>query len=71
MPNAILTIQGDTWDRISVRAYGDEAQTGQLIYNNPRLANTTVFSAGVKITVPPIVAPSVVNDLPPWRSLNE
>ena len=62
-------IQGDTWDSISLRMYGDEAHTGRLIHANPRHANTTVFSAGVKINVPPRPAPSIVDNLPPWRSL--
>jgi phage tail protein X len=60
---------GDTWDIVSLRVYGDEGFAGILTTANPRHANTVIFSAGIVLTIPPQPAPSIINNLPPWRTL--
>ena len=63
------TIQGDTWDTISYRAYNDEAYVAELVAANPDLADTVIFSGGVMVVIPIIAAPADTSNLPPWRSL--
>lgn len=62
------TAQGDAWDSIAKKLYGDEYLASLLINANPKHRLTVLFSAGVILTVPD--APSsvqTVNNLPPWR----
>jgi phage tail protein X len=63
-------IQGDTWDNIAWRFYGDATQIGPLLQANCgiRVPFESALDAGVQIVVP-IIEQSDVNtaDLPPWR----
>jgi len=61
------TIQGDTWDLISVKMYQDEAHTGILITANPDHANTVLFSAGIVLDIPPRPEIPAHSTLPSWR----
>lgn len=66
MPGKITTLQGDCWDMISYRAYGDEGYIGLLIAANPAHRMTTIFGANVELVVPDIPAAAVSENLPPW-----
>ena len=68
MANTYRTTQGDTWDIISLNAYGSEMQTGLLVQANQQHASTAIFSAGVVLQVPDLPATASDNaNLPPWR----
>ncbi|WP_310830380.1 tail protein X [Paenibacillus pedocola] len=60
------SVQGDTWDSIAFKLYGDEYLMTLLINANPELAQTVVFSGNVPVNVPdkPVDASDT---LPPWR----
>jgi len=60
------TIQGDTWDTISFRAYGSEYYMTDLIDANPAHRETVIFSANVTLIIPEIATPTTQN-LPPWK----
>lgn len=60
------TIQGDVWDMIAYKVYGDESRMKELIEANGEHADTAVFSQGVVLTCPEIDTESV-STLPPWR----
>lgn len=64
--SVMQTIQGDQWDLVSFRAYGDEAHIGKLIQANPNHQYTSVFSAGVTLVLPEI-AQGESRILPPWK----
>lgn len=60
------TIQGDVWDMIAFKVYGDTDLTYLLLDSNPAYVKTTIFDSGVLLTVPE--APEeTTSDLPPWR----
>lgn len=61
------TIQGDTWDILSIRAYGSAAYMDKLIQANPGERMTTVFPAGVEIEVPKVDTSTTAAGLPPWK----
>ncbi|MBU5672648.1 tail protein X [Paenibacillus brevis] len=61
-----ITIQGDTFDGISFRLFGEERFAVNLMKANPTQLNTAVFSAGVVLTVPDIPAEQS-DELPPWK----
>lgn len=66
MSNTYTTIQGDMWDLIALKVYGNENQMHILLDANPKYRNTAVFSQGVVLNCPDVK--QGVNDLlPPWR----
>ena len=40
------TIQGETWDQIALKVYGQEKYADWLMQNNYPLLDTLIFSAG-------------------------
>lgn len=65
----IKTIQGDTWDKISLRVYGSENFMDRLIAENMDNRKKTIFNSGDIINVPEIdtEAALVNKNLPPWK----
>ena len=60
------TTQGDTWDNISFKVYGEDKFSKSLIRANPRYMNIAIFSGGIELICPDI--PNTKNlTLPPWR----
>ena len=62
------TIQGDTFDSIAFRMFGDEAYMEKLIKANWEHADTLVFSSGTTLIIPEIEESSVDDDAPFWRA---
>lgn len=60
------TIQGDTWDIIALKVYGNEKYMSQLLKANPRYTDIAFFSAGIDIICPDIEENTIEN-LPPWK----
>lgn len=65
MASTYTTIQGDTFDLVAYRLYGDEGCMADLVRANYPVAETLVFSAGTVLAVP-VVDGSDDSDLPPW-----
>ena len=62
------TVQGDSWDSIALKLYGNENLSYLLIDANTEHRFTVLFSAGIILKVPDApVMPISVNNLPPWR----
>ena len=64
--NTYTTVQGDTWDMVSLRVYGAEKYMDRLISANPDHRHTVFFAAGVVLSVPEIDA-APPETLPPWK----
>ena len=64
-----ITRQGDTWDVISKRLYGDERFMDVLIRANINHRKTVVFSYGKRLAAPEINTQSAAYalNLPPWK----
>lgn len=64
-----VTKQGDTWDAIAKRLYGDERFLDVLIRANINHRKTVVFSYGKRLAVPEINTQSSAYELnlPPWK----
>ena len=69
MATTYVTRQGDAWDVISKRLYGDERFMDELIRANIEHRKTVLFSYGVRLTVPEIdtKSPAYAANLPPWK----
>ena len=61
-----VTKQGDMWDCLAKRLYGDEHMLNLLLNANPEYCDTVVFGAGIVLDVPNHVS-NRPNILPPWR----
>ena len=66
MPDTYTSIQGDTWDMIAHKVYGDESAMTRLIEANDTRTHIAIFPAGITVTCPPI-PPEASRILPPWR----
>lgn len=66
MSKTYTTIQGDMWDLIAYKVYGNEAYMTDLLEANEQYKSTSVFPAGVTLTCPEIpVKKSRI--APPWK----
>lgn len=61
------TVQGDTWDVISLKIYGSELHTDVLIKSNPVHVETVIFSSGIELVIPEVDTVEMFEDLPPWK----
>lgn len=61
------TIQGETWDMLSIRAYGSAEFMDELIMANPDQRMVTIFPADIEIVVPAIDTAQTVQNMPPWK----
>ena len=66
MAETYTTTQGDMWDSISYKVYGDEKYMGFLMQNNLELLDIFIFGAGTEITVPKLESEKE-SDMPSWR----
>ncbi len=60
------TIQGDTWDMIAKKVYGNEKYLDYLMAHNFSLLDYFIFPAGIEICTPTLPA-ELGTDLPDWR----
>lgn len=60
------TIQGDVWDLIAYKLYGDEKYMKNLIEANWQYIDIVVFSSGTVLNVPDI-PDETMEDVPFWR----
>ena len=64
------TIQGDKWDGIAYKVYGDTKFTDVLLEANIEYRNVFIFSAGVVLEVPEVETRITSDDLPPWKRVS-
>lgn len=60
------TVQGDMWDYIAWKFYGNEKYISLLFSGNPDLLEISVFSAGTKVYIPE-PPEELDEDMPEWR----
>lgn len=60
------TIQGDMWDMIAYKAYGNELGMSQLLDANQKYRDYVIFPAGIVLNIPDYKQ-SELSLLPPWR----
>ena len=62
------TIQGDTWDGIAIKVYGDERYMNELLEANQGLNEIVIFPANIKLILPEIETKATAI-LPPWKKV--
>ena len=68
MATTYTTVQGDAWDAIAYKVYGDEKYTGWLMQNNFPSLDVFAFPAGVVLQTPEPPADNAVAGVPAWRN---
>lgn len=68
MAKTYTTRQGDAWDAIAHRVYGDEKHTGWLMQNNFPLLDVFMFDAGVVLQTPDLPKDNITTGTPIWRT---
>lgn len=63
-----ITIQGDAWDAIAHKVYGDVKYTGWLMQHNFPLLDIFVFGSGAVLRTPGLPGKSEEADAPIWRT---
>lgn len=62
------TIQGDTWDGIAVKVYGDEKYMNEFLEANQAYREIIIFPANVSLSLPDIQT-QTTTILPPWKKV--
>lgn len=68
MAKTYTTKQGDAWDAIAFKVYGDVNLAGWLMQNNYPHLETFVFGAGVVLQTPDPPADAPDANTPIWRT---
>lgn len=60
------TVQGDMWDLIAYKVYGQEQNFPLIMEANPEHIKTVIFGAGVLLDIPDTPV-ETSGSLPPWK----
>ena len=65
-----VTSEGDRWDTLAWRDYGDVSEMERIIAANPHVPIRPVLPGGVRIFIPVVKAADLEHNvnLPPWCS---
>lgn len=64
------SVQGDMWDSIAYKVYGDEGLMNRLIEANSKYREIQVFPAGIELDIPELVSEEeseISDSVPIWR----
>lgn len=64
-----ITTEGERWDALAYRYYGDPHRYEPLITANPDVPIVPLLPSGIKLRVPVIEIPDTLpaEELPPWK----
>ncbi|MBK5145933.1 tail protein X [Budviciaceae bacterium BWR-B9] len=62
-----ITKDGERWDQLAHRYYGDSYLYPQIIAANPHVAITATFEAGLTIAIPLLDIQPTSAGTPPWK----
>lgn len=65
--NKYTTVQGDMWDAIAYKIFGNELYMNELLEVNETYRSMAVFPAGIILNVPDINVIQSSKILPPWK----
>lgn len=65
--NEYLTAEGDTFDILALREYGEEQLSSVIIQENIQYADVLIFEQGTLLYIPVLEIIDTPDTLPPWR----
>lgn len=61
-----VTTEGERWDQLAWRYYGDAYRYWPIVEANPHVPLTGALSAGLTLAIPLLETVPLTEDLPPW-----
>lgn len=61
-----VTTEGQRWDQLAWRYYGDAHRYLPIVQANPHVPLTAALPAGLTLAIPLLTPEPVAEDLPPW-----
>ncbi|AOJ71038.1 MULTISPECIES: tail protein X [Burkholderia] len=62
-----VTTEGERWDQLAHRYYGDPFAYERIIAANPDVPITPLLPSGLALSIPVIARAELSEDLPPWK----
>ncbi|WP_433886058.1 tail protein X [Pseudomonas vranovensis] len=60
------TTEGERWDQLAWRYYGDAHRYQPIVQANPHVPLTSALPAGLTLAIPMLETVLATEDLPPW-----
>ncbi|MGE1091349.1 tail protein X [Pseudomonas zeae] len=60
------TTEGERWDQLAWRYYGDAHRYGPIAYANPNVPLNATLPSGLTLAIPLLAARPTAQDVPPW-----
>ena len=61
-----ITRDGERWDALAAKYYGNALDYERIVAANPHVPLTAIISAGQTLAIPVVEQSDVLEDLPPW-----
>ncbi len=61
-----ITTEGERWDQLSWKYYGDAHRYPPIVEANPHVPITGALPAGLQLAIPMLAVVTPTADLPPW-----
>ena len=61
-----VTTEGERWDQLAWRYYGDPHRYLPIVQANPHVPLTAALPAGLTLAIPLLEPQSSYEDMPPW-----
>lgn len=61
-----VTTEGERWDQLAWRYYGDAHRYLPIVEANPHVPITAALPAGLTLAIPILEPEPAAEDLPPW-----
>lgn len=60
------TTEGERWDQLAWRYYGDAHRYGPIADANPNVTLNATLPSGLTLAIPLLAARPTAQDVPPW-----
>ena len=61
-----ISRDGERWDTLAARYYGNALDYERIVVANPHVPLNTILTAGLTLSIPVIEQEDITKDLPPW-----
>lgn len=61
-----ITIEGERWDQLATRYYGDPLAYERIVEANPHVPLATTLPSGLTLSIPVLEQSDLSEELPPW-----
>lgn len=61
-----ITTEGERWDQLATRYYGDPLAYERIVAANPHVPLATTLPGGLTLSIPVLEQEDLSEELPPW-----